>query len=187
MSAACRFSYVRNACPCNADRHALARRIRTAGGIRAGDRVLKQILAESRHHPAWHETESGGYLSCGLARICNCRLLYDVCGCRCIRTVPAVPYRSDTQHADSLRHSDLRAVAIAAIAPQIRSNENAAAISAAAVSLLGTVFTVVYSLAYHGLGFSPAAYGAFCGATLHEVAHAAAASGAGGKAPSRWR
>ncbi|APA04551.1 MULTISPECIES: YeiH family protein [Bacillus] len=74
------------------------------------------------------------------------------------------------------------AAAIAAIAPQIRSNENAAAISAAAVSLLGTVFTVVYSLAYHGLGFSPAAYGAFCGATLHEVAHAAAAGSAGGKA-----
>ncbi|MEC2173537.1 YeiH family protein, partial [Bacillus amyloliquefaciens] len=61
------------------------------------------------------------------------------------------------------------AAAIAAIAPQIRSNENAAAISAAAVSLLGTIFTVVYSLSYHVLGFSPAAYGAFCGATLHEV------------------
>lgn len=74
------------------------------------------------------------------------------------------------------------AAAIAAIAPQIRSNENAAAISAAAVSLLGTVFTVVYSLSYHVLGFSPAAYGAFCGATLHEVAHAAAAGSAGGKA-----
>ena len=29
---------------------------------------------------------------------------------------------------------------------------------------------------------SPAAYGAFCGATLHEVAHAAAAGSAGGKA-----
>ncbi|MEC3654567.1 putative sulfate exporter family transporter [Bacillus siamensis] len=74
------------------------------------------------------------------------------------------------------------AAAIAAIAPQIRSNENATAISAAAVSLLGTVFTVVYSLSYHVLGFSPAAYGVFCGATLHEVAHAAAAGIAGGKA-----
>ncbi|MCP6680877.1 YeiH family protein [Bacillus nakamurai] len=73
------------------------------------------------------------------------------------------------------------AAAVAAIAPQIKSNESAAAISAAAVSLLGTVFTVIYSLSYHILGFSPASFGAFCGATLHEVAHVAAAGSAGGK------
>ncbi|OZB90803.1 YeiH family protein [Paenibacillus sp. XY044] len=73
------------------------------------------------------------------------------------------------------------AAAVAAIAPQVRANEQETAVSAAVVALLGTLFTLLYVGLYPLLGLSPAGYGVFAGGTLHEVAHAIAAAAPGGK------
>ncbi|MED1017368.1 YeiH family protein [Bacillus atrophaeus] len=72
------------------------------------------------------------------------------------------------------------AAAVVAIAPQIKANDNETAISAAAVSILGTLFTVIYTVIYSIIGLAPGAFGAFAGGTLHEVAHVVAAAAAGG-------
>ncbi|WP_342566118.1 YeiH family protein [Paenibacillus sp. FSL R7-0345] len=68
------------------------------------------------------------------------------------------------------------AAAVAAVAPQIKANDNEIAVSAATVAVLGTIFTLAYVAAYPLLGLSEAGYGIFAGATLHEVAHVIAAS-----------
>lgn len=75
------------------------------------------------------------------------------------------------------------AAAVAAISPQLKANDNDTAISAATVAILGTLFTLVYTLIYPLLSLSPEGYGIFAGATLHEVAHViAAAAPIGGRA-----
>ncbi|WP_199616695.1 YeiH family protein [Paenibacillus alkalitolerans] len=74
------------------------------------------------------------------------------------------------------------AAAVAAISPQIKANANETAISAATVAVLGTLFTIMYTLTYRFLGFTPYGYGVFSGATLHEIAHVVAAAAPGGKA-----
>lgn len=68
------------------------------------------------------------------------------------------------------------AAAVAAVAPQIKADDNEIAVSAATVAVLGTIFTLAYIAAYPLLGLSEAGYGLFAGATLHEVAHVLAAS-----------
>ncbi len=73
------------------------------------------------------------------------------------------------------------AAAVAAIAPQLKAKEEDIALSAAIVALLGTVFTVMYTLLYPLLGLAPGSYGIFAGATLHEVAHVVAAAAPGGQ------
>ncbi|MGE5704160.1 MAG: YeiH family protein [Clostridia bacterium] len=72
------------------------------------------------------------------------------------------------------------AAAVAAIAPQIKANDQQTAIGVATVAVLGTIFTVVYVLAYPYLGFSPDQYGVYAGATLHEIAHVLAAAAPAG-------
>lgn len=72
------------------------------------------------------------------------------------------------------------AAAVVAIAPQIKANEKETAISVTIVALLGTVFTLGYTLLYSILGLTPTEYGIFAGGTLHEIAHAIAAAAAGG-------
>ncbi|WP_338779063.1 YeiH family protein [Metabacillus sp. FJAT-52054] len=72
------------------------------------------------------------------------------------------------------------AAAIAAISPQLKANDDETAISAAVIAVLGTLFTLIYTLFYSLLNLSPAEYGVFSGSTLHEVAHAVAAAAAGG-------
>lgn len=72
------------------------------------------------------------------------------------------------------------AAAVIAIAPQVKANEKETAISVAIVALLGTTFTLVYTLLYSVLGLTPTEYGIFAGGTLHEIAHAIAAASAGG-------
>ncbi len=74
------------------------------------------------------------------------------------------------------------AAAIAAIAPQLKAKEEEIALSAAIVALLGTLFTVGYTLLYPMLGLTPGSYGIFAGATLHEVAHVVAAAAPDGQA-----
>ncbi|MCR8635051.1 YeiH family protein [Paenibacillus radicis (ex Xue et al. 2023)] len=73
------------------------------------------------------------------------------------------------------------AAAVVAIAPQIKANDEETAISAATVAILGTIFTLLYTLLYPFLGLSASGYGVFSGATLHEVAHVIAAAAPGGK------
>lgn len=68
------------------------------------------------------------------------------------------------------------AAAVAAIAPQIKATDNETAVGAATVALLGTIFTLVYTILYPYLGLSASGYGIFAGATLHEVAHVIAAA-----------
>ncbi|GMK38894.1 UPF0324 membrane protein [Paenibacillus sp. CCS19] len=72
------------------------------------------------------------------------------------------------------------AAAVVAISPQIKANDNETAISAAAVAILGTIFTLLYTLLYPILGLTAAAYGIFSGGTLHEIAHVIAASAPAG-------
>lgn len=72
------------------------------------------------------------------------------------------------------------AAAVVAIAPQIKANEKETAVGAAIVALLGTVFTLVYTVLYSIMDLTPTEYGIFAGGTLHEIAHVIAAASAGG-------
>ncbi|UUZ79645.1 putative sulfate exporter family transporter [Paenibacillus sp. P26] len=74
------------------------------------------------------------------------------------------------------------AAAVVAVAPQLKATDEETAIGAANVALLGTAFTLMYTMLRPLLGLSPAAYGAWSGATLHEIAHVLAAAAPGGKA-----
>lgn len=73
------------------------------------------------------------------------------------------------------------AAAVVAIAPQLKANDDETAIGAATVAILGTIFTLAYTLLYPFLGLTQLGYGIFSGATLHEVAHVIAAAAPGGK------
>ncbi|MCG7381564.1 YeiH family protein [Paenibacillus sp. ACRRY] len=68
------------------------------------------------------------------------------------------------------------AAAVVAIAPQIKAKDEETAIGAATVAILGTIFTMVYTLLYPFLQLSASGYGVFSGATLHEIAHVIAAA-----------
>ncbi|MBR7795192.1 YeiH family protein [Virgibacillus sp. AGTR] len=72
------------------------------------------------------------------------------------------------------------AAAVVAIAPQVKAKDDETAVGAATVAVLGTIFTLIYTVLYTALHLSPAGYGVFTGATLHEVAHVVAAATAGG-------
>ena len=67
-----------------------------------------------------------------------------------------------------------------AIAPQVKAKDDETAVGAAIIAILGTIFTLIYTLLYPVLGFSPYGYGVFSGATLHEIAHVIAAAAPGG-------
>lgn len=74
------------------------------------------------------------------------------------------------------------AAAVVAIAPQVEAGDDETAISAAIVAILGTIFTLAYTLLYPFLGLTPEGYGVFSGSTLHEIAHVIAAADPGGQA-----
>jgi uncharacterized integral membrane protein (TIGR00698 family) len=73
------------------------------------------------------------------------------------------------------------AAAVVAISPQLKASDDETAIGAATVAVLGTIFTLVYTLLYPVLGLTAHGYGVFAGATLHEIAHVIAAAAPGGK------
>lgn len=73
------------------------------------------------------------------------------------------------------------AAAILAISTQIKAKEKETAVAVATIAVLGTVFTFGYTMLYPLLGLSPAGYGIFSGATLHEIAHTIAAAAPGGE------
>ncbi|BCJ85596.1 hypothetical protein skT53_05810 [Effusibacillus dendaii] len=68
------------------------------------------------------------------------------------------------------------AAAVAAVAPQLKSRNEEIAVAVAAVAILGTIFTISYTLLFPILSLSDAAFGFFAGATLHEIAHVVAAT-----------
>ncbi|MGF7048038.1 putative integral membrane protein (TIGR00698 family) [Paenibacillus sp. DS2015] len=68
------------------------------------------------------------------------------------------------------------AAAVVAISPQLKANDDETAIAAANVAILGTIFTLIYTVGYSLLHLSPTGYGIFAGATLHEIAHVIAAA-----------
>lgn len=68
------------------------------------------------------------------------------------------------------------AAAAVAIAVQVRARSEQTVLGVATVAVLGTVFTVLYTLLAPWLGFTQAEFGAFAGATLHEIAHVIAAA-----------
>lgn len=72
------------------------------------------------------------------------------------------------------------AAAVVAISSQIKANEQDTAIGAATVAVLGTLFTLLYTLLYPVLGLTAHGYGVFTGGTLHEIAHVIAAAAPGG-------
>ncbi|MFC0560028.1 YeiH family protein [Halalkalibacter alkalisediminis] len=74
------------------------------------------------------------------------------------------------------------AAAVVAIAPQIKAKNEEIAIGAAIVAILGTMFTILYTVLFPFLGLSANGYGIFSGATLHELAHVVAAAAPGGDA-----
>ncbi|MDG4655452.1 putative sulfate exporter family transporter [Ectobacillus antri] len=72
------------------------------------------------------------------------------------------------------------AAAIAAIAPQVKASEEETTLGIATVAVLGTIFTIAYTLLYPVLSLSANAYGVLAGGTLHEIAHVVAAAAPGG-------
>ncbi|QUW20861.1 YeiH family putative sulfate export transporter [Sporosarcina sp. Marseille-Q4063] len=73
------------------------------------------------------------------------------------------------------------AAAIVAISSQMKAKPEETAVSVVVIAVLGTIFTVAYSVFYPVLGLSSEAYGMFAGGTLHEIAHVVAAGDVGGK------
>ncbi|WP_420819758.1 YeiH family protein [Paenibacillus monticola] len=73
------------------------------------------------------------------------------------------------------------AAAVVAISPQIKASDAETAVGAATVAILGTIFTLIYTMLYPILGLSAAGYGIFAGGTLHEIAHVIAAAAPGGQ------
>ncbi|EMA6342485.1 YeiH family protein [Bacillus cytotoxicus] len=72
------------------------------------------------------------------------------------------------------------AAAVVAIAPQVKAKDDETAVGVAIIAILGTIFTLIYTLLYPVLPLSPYGYGVFSGATLHEIAHVIAAAAPGG-------
>jgi uncharacterized integral membrane protein (TIGR00698 family) len=68
------------------------------------------------------------------------------------------------------------AAAAVAIAVQVRARSEQTVVGVATVAVLGTVFTLLDTLLYPWLHLAPQAYGAFTGATLHEIGHVIAAA-----------
>lgn len=72
------------------------------------------------------------------------------------------------------------AAAVAAIATPLKAKEEETAVAAATVAILGTIFTLIYTVFYSILPLTSKEYGIFAGSTLHEVAHVIAAASIAG-------
>lgn len=72
------------------------------------------------------------------------------------------------------------AAAVMGVSPQVKAKSDDAVLAVAVVCILGTVFTLIEVLLKPILGLSAEQFGILNGASLHEIAHAVAASGIGG-------
>jgi uncharacterized integral membrane protein (TIGR00698 family) len=68
------------------------------------------------------------------------------------------------------------AAAIAAVSPIVKAKDEDTAIGVGIIALIGTVFTIIYTLLRPILPISDAQYGIWAGISLHEIAHVAAAA-----------
>ncbi|QCR32506.1 YeiH family protein [Lysinibacillus sp. SGAir0095] len=73
------------------------------------------------------------------------------------------------------------AAAIAAIAPIIKSKDEDTAISVGIIALVGTIFSISYTILRPFLPLSEHEYGIWSGISLHEIAHVALAAAPGGQ------
>lgn len=73
------------------------------------------------------------------------------------------------------------AAAIAAVAPIVKSKDEDTAISVGIIALMGTVFSIVYTLIRPFLPLSNVDYGIWSGMSLHELAHVALAAAPAGE------
>lgn len=71
------------------------------------------------------------------------------------------------------------AAAVMGVSPQVKAKSDDSVLAVAVVCILGTVFTLVEVFAKPLLGMSDIQFGILNGASLHEIAHAVAAAGAG--------
>ncbi|OFN40383.1 YeiH family protein, partial [Staphylococcus sp. HMSC069E10] len=68
------------------------------------------------------------------------------------------------------------AAAIAAVSPILKSREKDSAISIGIVALIGTIFSLAYTVIYSIFTISPEVFGVWSGTSLHEIAHVILAS-----------
>ncbi|MBM7608553.1 putative integral membrane protein (TIGR00698 family) [Lysinibacillus composti] len=73
------------------------------------------------------------------------------------------------------------AAAIAAVAPIIKSKDEDTAISVGIIALVGTIFSITYTILRPLLPLSDIEYGTWSGISLHEIAHVALATAPGGQ------
>ncbi|MBP1933382.1 YeiH family protein [Ammoniphilus resinae] len=72
------------------------------------------------------------------------------------------------------------AAAIAAVSPIIKANDDDTAIGVGMIALMGTIFTIIYTLLLPILPLTNIQYGVWSGVSLHEIAHVAAAAAPAG-------
>lgn len=63
------------------------------------------------------------------------------------------------------------AAAIAAVSPILKSREKDTAINIGIIALIGTLFSLAYTVIYTLFTISPEVYGVWSGVSLHEIAH----------------
>lgn len=72
------------------------------------------------------------------------------------------------------------AAAVMGVSPQVKAKNDDAVLAVSVVCILGTVFTLIEVGLKPVLGMTPTQFGVMTGSSLHEIAHAVAAGGAGG-------
>jgi len=72
------------------------------------------------------------------------------------------------------------AAAIAAVSPIINAKDDDTAIGVGIIALMGTIFTIIYTLLLPVLPLTNLQYGVWSGVSLHEIAHVAAAAAPAG-------
>lgn len=73
------------------------------------------------------------------------------------------------------------AAAIAAVSPILKSREKDIGISVGLIALIGTVFSLIYTLLFALFPLGQQFFGVWSGASLHEIAHVILAADAGGE------
>ncbi|MEH7336839.1 putative sulfate exporter family transporter [Neobacillus drentensis] len=73
------------------------------------------------------------------------------------------------------------AAAIAAVSPIIKAKEDDTAMGVGIIALVGTVFSIIYTVLFPLLSMSPIDYGNWVGISLHEIGHVALAAAPAGQ------
>lgn len=73
------------------------------------------------------------------------------------------------------------AAAIAAVGPIVKSKDKDTAIGVAMIALVGTIFSIIYTILHPILPLTDIQYGIWSGMTLHELAHVALAAAPAGE------